>query len=127
MFLTCLLLLLQEAIFCKIDMKKLPWNQSPAISKGWCSVELLIGTRESLDSQVQAGLAVPSPLQRGLVDSPKRSKLRRPSIGLASLRVPASPRETSPRVHKVGLVPALVLTLRQTRFRTMEGQAAIFL
>ncbi len=56
-----------------------------------CELELLIGTRESKDSRVQAGLASP-----------------RSSIGLARPRVPASPRAASPRVQKVGLVPALV-------------------
>ncbi len=35
-------------------------------------------------------------------------KLRGPSIGPASPRVPASPREASPRVQKGGLVPALL-------------------
>ncbi len=34
--------------------------------------------------------------------------LRRPAIGPASPRVPAGPREASPRVQKVGLVPALL-------------------
>ncbi len=35
-------------------------------------------------------------------------KLRMSSIGLAGPRVPASPREASPRVQKVGLLPSLV-------------------
>ena len=56
-------------------------------------IELLIGTRESKDSRVQAGLAGPSPLH----------------IGLASPLVPASPGEAGPRVQKIGLLPALIL------------------
>ena len=37
------------------------------------AVELLIGTRESMDSRVQAGLASPSPLQRTRQDSPEKA------------------------------------------------------
>ena len=37
-------------------------------------------------------------------------KLRKSPVGLASPQVPASPREASPRVQKVGLVPALMHT-----------------
>ncbi len=63
-------------------------------------LELLIGTRESKDSRVQAGLAIPSPAFKGLVDKLGLIlKLGRSSIGLASPRVPASPMEASPRVR----------------------------
>ncbi len=40
-----------------------------------CLIELLIGTRESLDSRVQAGLASPSPALKGLVDSPRADQI----------------------------------------------------
>ncbi len=63
------------------------------LGKGYY-LELLIGTRESKDSRLQAGLASPSPafrlswsLQVYLL------KLRRSSIGLAGPRVPAGPRQ----------------------------------
>ena len=62
---------------------------------------MLHGRAVNWDSRVQAGLASPRPL--GLI-----LKLRSPPIRLAIPRVPASPREASPRVQKVGLVSALV-------------------
>ncbi len=40
-----------------------------------CLLELLIGTRESKDSRVQAGLASPSPAFKGLVDSPNTGQI----------------------------------------------------
>ena len=42
-------------------------------------------------------------------------KLRSSSVGLASPRVPASPREASSRVQKVRLVPALVTGVNPVR------------
>ncbi len=41
-------------------------TQQISFLKALSKVELLIGTRESLDSRVQGGLASPSPLQRVL-------------------------------------------------------------
>ncbi len=60
------------------------------------------------DSRVH-GLAGPSwtrESESNSKDSP--GLVRRSAIGPASPRVPASPREASPRVQRVGLVPALV-------------------
>ncbi len=56
-------------------------------------------------SRVQAGLAGPSPLQRTRQSTVL--KLRSPSNGLASPRVPLSPRKAAPWVQKFGLLPAL--------------------
>ena len=38
-------------------------------------IELFIGTRESKDSRVQAGLASPSPALKGLFDSPNQCNI----------------------------------------------------
>ncbi len=63
-------------------------------------------TAVNMDSRVQ-GLAGPAWTR----ESESNFKvLASPSIGLASPRVPASPREASPRVQRVGLVPALMYT-----------------
>ncbi len=92
--------------FCEFET----WNQFCM----WSGVELWIGTRESKDSRVQAGLASPSPALKGLVDSLEQA--RTSSIGLASPQVPASPREASPQVQKGGLVPALIWGTEYTYF-----------
>ena len=64
---------------------------------------------------------------RGLAKTPL--KLRSPSIRLASPRVPASPREASPQVQKVGLLSALVSTLlpsMESYCKTGNFRVAIF-
>ncbi len=61
-------------------------------------VELLIGTRESMDSRVQAGLASPSPAFKGLVDSPENSNIGPRQVRLTH-NVPGQVRLT----HKLSL------------------------
>ena len=47
------------------------------------------------------------------------------SVALASPRVPASPREASPQVHKVGLIPALFKGQQYINDRNMKVLFAI--
>ena len=85
---------------------------SPKINFGKFSIpgnlSVISARAVNWDSRVQAlTRESESSLQRTL-GLARALKLRRSSVGLASPRVPASPKEASPRVQKVGLVPALI-------------------
>ena len=98
----CNVMVLYRSLIQSIHCMVVHWQSLKTRAVNWDSRQGLAGpgwTRES-ESSLQR--------TRGL------ARELRFSIGLASPRVPASPRKASPRVQTDGLVPALLKTLIDT-------------